>query len=36
MDLDASSLHFLFSTYLDGPDIAAAAQVRRAEQQADC
>lgn len=30
MDLDASSLHFLFSTYLDGPDIAAAAQVCRA------
>ncbi|PRW44266.1 F-box SNE-like [Chlorella sorokiniana] len=30
MDLDASSLHFLFSTYLDGPDIAACAQVCRA------
>lgn len=28
MDLDASSLHYLFSAYLDGPDIAACAQVR--------
>lgn len=34
MDLDASSLHYLFATYLDGPDIAACAQVRRAERHA--
>lgn len=36
MDLDASSLHYLLSTYLDGPDIAACAQVRRAGRQACC
>lgn len=29
MDLDASSLHYLFASYLDGPDLAACAQVRR-------